>query len=68
MTLSTQKEGITYSISFKQTEHKGNLTSEDAVNILVALKEISQAQIPPELQDLAEAFSESSCFQLPSCR
>ncbi|KAJ9067736.1 Retrotransposon-derived protein peg10 [Entomophthora muscae] len=68
MTLSTQKEGITSSISFEQTEHKGILTSEDTLNVLAALKEISQAQIPPELQDLAEAFSEFSCSQLPSHR
>ncbi|KAJ9077794.1 retrotransposon-like protein 1 [Entomophthora muscae] len=68
MTISTQKEGITSSISFNLKEHEGILTPEDAINVLVALKEISQAQIPPELQDLAEAFSESSCSQLPSCR
>ncbi|KAJ9076513.1 retrotransposon-like protein 1 [Entomophthora muscae] len=68
MTLSTQKEGITSSIPFDQTEHKGILTPEDTTNILAALKEISQAQIPLEFQDLTEAFSESSCSQLPSCR
>ncbi|KAJ9048419.1 hypothetical protein DSO57_1035245 [Entomophthora muscae] len=61
MTLSTQKEGITSSIPFNQTDHKGILTPEDTINILAALKEISQAQIPPELQDLVEAFSEFSC-------
>ncbi|KAJ9053306.1 hypothetical protein DSO57_1025567 [Entomophthora muscae] len=61
MTLSTQKEGITSSIPFDQTEHKGILTAEDTLNVLVTLKEISQAQVPPELQYLAEAFSESSC-------
>ncbi|KAJ9073339.1 hypothetical protein DSO57_1017572 [Entomophthora muscae] len=68
MTLFTQKEGITSSIPFNQTEHKGILTAEDTLNILAALKKISQAQVPPELQDLAEAFSESSCSQLPSCK
>ncbi|KAJ9062085.1 hypothetical protein DSO57_1014507 [Entomophthora muscae] len=68
MTFSTQKEGITSSILFNQTEHKGILTAEDTLNILDALKEISQAHVPPELQDLAEAFSESSCSQLPSHR
>ncbi|KAJ9085373.1 hypothetical protein DSO57_1014589 [Entomophthora muscae] len=49
MTLSTQEEGITSSISFDQTGHKGILTSEDTINVLAALKEISQTQIPPEL-------------------
>ncbi|KAJ9083022.1 hypothetical protein DSO57_1019514 [Entomophthora muscae] len=68
MTLSTQKEGITLSISFNQTEHMIILTAEDTLNVLAVLKEISQAQVPLELQDLAEAFSESSCSQLPSCR
>ncbi|KAJ9057943.1 hypothetical protein DSO57_1017778 [Entomophthora muscae] len=62
MTLSTQKEGINLSIPFNQTEHKGILTAEDTLNVLAALKEISQTQVPLELQDLAEAFSESSCF------
>ncbi|KAJ9073849.1 hypothetical protein DSO57_1012179 [Entomophthora muscae] len=61
MTLSTQKEGTTSYIPFDQTEHKGILTAEDTLNVLATLKEISQAQVPPELQDLAEAFSESSC-------
>ncbi|KAJ9051810.1 hypothetical protein DSO57_1001058 [Entomophthora muscae] len=59
MTLSTQKGGITSSIPFNQTEHKGILTAEDTLNVLAALKEISQAQVPLELQDLAEAFSYS---------
>ncbi|KAJ9062409.1 hypothetical protein DSO57_1011086 [Entomophthora muscae] len=68
MTLFTQKEGITLSIPFDQTKHKGILTAEDTLNVFSALKEISQAQVPPELQDLKEAFSESSCSQLPSCR
>ncbi|KAJ9071537.1 hypothetical protein DSO57_1035966 [Entomophthora muscae] len=68
MTLFTQKEGITSSIPFEQTGHEGILTPEDTINVLAVLKEISQAQIPPELQDLAEAFIESSCSQLPSCR
>ncbi|KAJ9052115.1 hypothetical protein DSO57_1037383 [Entomophthora muscae] len=43
MTLSTQKEGITSSIPFDQTGHKGILTPEDTINVL-ALKKISQAQ------------------------
>ncbi|KAJ9056789.1 hypothetical protein DSO57_1029509 [Entomophthora muscae] len=68
MTLSTKKEGITSSIPLDQTEHKGFLTAEDILNALAALKEIFQAQAPPELQDLAKAFSESSCSQLPSHR
>ncbi|KAJ9050937.1 hypothetical protein DSO57_1009544 [Entomophthora muscae] len=68
MTPSTHNEGITSSIPFDQTEHKGILTPEDTINVLAALEEISQAQVPPELQDLEEAFSESSCSQLPSCR
>ncbi|KAJ9083384.1 hypothetical protein DSO57_1035239 [Entomophthora muscae] len=68
MTLPTQKEGVTSSILFNQTGHEGILTPEDTINVLAALKEISQAQISPELQDLAEDFSESSCSQLPSCR
>ncbi|KAJ9090446.1 hypothetical protein DSO57_1002752 [Entomophthora muscae] len=53
MTLFTQKEGITSSIPFNQTDHKGILTAEDTLNILATLKEIFQAQVPPELQDLA---------------
>ncbi|KAJ9072170.1 retrotransposon-like protein 1 [Entomophthora muscae] len=68
MSLSTQKEGVTLSIPFNQTGHEGILTPEDTINVLAALKELSQPQIPPELQDLVEAFSESSCSQLPSCR
>ncbi|KAJ9062851.1 hypothetical protein DSO57_1006299 [Entomophthora muscae] len=64
MSLFTQKKGITSSIPFDQTGHEGILTLEDTINVLAALKEISQPQIPPELQDLAEAFSESSCSQL----
>ncbi|KAJ9081746.1 hypothetical protein DSO57_1011340 [Entomophthora muscae] len=68
MTLSTQKKGVTSFIPFNQTGQKGILTPEDTINVLATLKEMSQAQIPPELQDLAEAFSESSCSQLLSCR
>ncbi|KAJ9070929.1 hypothetical protein DSO57_1002556 [Entomophthora muscae] len=68
MTLSTHKEGITSYILFNQTEHEEILTAEDTLSVLITLKEISQAQVPPELQDLAEAFSESYCSQLPSCR
>ncbi|KAJ9069286.1 hypothetical protein DSO57_1020097 [Entomophthora muscae] len=49
MKLSTQKEGVTSSIPFDQTGHEGVLTPEDTINVLAALKEISQAQIPPEL-------------------
>ncbi|KAJ9086617.1 hypothetical protein DSO57_1002339 [Entomophthora muscae] len=63
MTLSTQKEGVTSSIPFDQTGHERTLTPENTINVLAALKEISQDQIPPELQDLVEAFSESSCSQ-----
>ncbi|KAJ9078690.1 hypothetical protein DSO57_1003961 [Entomophthora muscae] len=61
MTLSTKKEGVTSHILLDQTGHEGILTPEDTINIFAALKEISQPQIPPELQYLAEAFSESSC-------
>ncbi|KAJ9049968.1 hypothetical protein DSO57_1018997 [Entomophthora muscae] len=43
MTLSTQKEGITSSIPFNQTENKEILTAEDTLNVLATLKEISQA-------------------------
>ncbi|KAJ9068133.1 retrotransposon-like protein 1 [Entomophthora muscae] len=68
MTLSTQKEGVTSSIPFNQTGHEGILTPEDTINVLAALKEISQPQIPPELQDLEEIFSESSFSKLPSRR
>ncbi|KAJ9066428.1 hypothetical protein DSO57_1009672 [Entomophthora muscae] len=68
MTLSTQKEGVTSSISFDQTGQKEILTPEDTINVLAALEEIAQPQIPPELQDLEEACSESSCSQLPSHR
>ncbi|KAJ9085140.1 hypothetical protein DSO57_1016817 [Entomophthora muscae] len=67
MTLYTQKEGVTSSIPFDKTGHAGILTPEDTINVLAALKEISKPQIPPKLQDLAEAFSKSSCSQLPSC-
>ncbi|KAJ9053814.1 hypothetical protein DSO57_1020542 [Entomophthora muscae] len=56
MSLSTQKEGITFSIPFNQTVHKGILTPEDTINVLATLKEISQAQIPPELQDLKKSL------------
>ncbi|KAJ9063547.1 hypothetical protein DSO57_1000125 [Entomophthora muscae] len=49
MTLSTQKEGVTSSISFNQTRHEGILTPEDTINVLATLKEISQPQIPSEL-------------------
>ncbi|KAJ9053901.1 hypothetical protein DSO57_1019833 [Entomophthora muscae] len=65
MTLSTQKEGVTSSIPFNQTGYEGILTPEDTINVLGTLKEISQAQIPPELQDPEEAFSESSCSYYP---
>ncbi|KAJ9054571.1 hypothetical protein DSO57_1012852 [Entomophthora muscae] len=65
MTLSTQKEVITYSIPFNQTKHKEILTAEDTLNVLATLKEISQAQIPLELQDLEEAFSESPVPNYP---
>ncbi|KAJ9059702.1 retrotransposon-like protein 1 [Entomophthora muscae] len=67
MTLFTQKEGVTSSIPFDQTGHEGILTPEDTMNVLAGLKEISQPQFLPKLQDLKEAFSESSCSQLPSC-
>ncbi|KAJ9072726.1 hypothetical protein DSO57_1024347 [Entomophthora muscae] len=67
ITLSTKKERVTSSIPFNQMGHEGILTPEDTINILAALKEISQSQIPPKLQDLSEAFSESSCSQLPNC-
>ncbi|KAJ9077678.1 hypothetical protein DSO57_1014487 [Entomophthora muscae] len=60
MTLSTQKEGVTSSIPFDQTGHERVLTPEDIINVLTALKEITQPHIPPELQDLAEAFSDFS--------
>ncbi|KAJ9049853.1 hypothetical protein DSO57_1020271 [Entomophthora muscae] len=53
MTLSNQKEGVTSSISFNQTGHEGILTPKDIINVLAALKEISQPQIPLKLQDLA---------------
>ncbi|KAJ9050100.1 Nuclear receptor-interacting protein 3 [Entomophthora muscae] len=36
MTLSTQKEGITSSIPFNQTGHKGILTPEDTINNIAA--------------------------------
>ncbi|KAJ9078292.1 hypothetical protein DSO57_1008121 [Entomophthora muscae] len=65
MTLSTKKGGVTSSIPFKQTGHEGILTPEDTVNVLAALKEIYKPQIPPELQDLAEAFSESPAPSYP---
>ncbi|KAJ9065441.1 hypothetical protein DSO57_1019620 [Entomophthora muscae] len=68
MTLSTQKEGVTSSIPFDQTGHEGILTPEDTINVLAGLEEISQPRVPPKLQDLAEAFSESSCSQLPICQ
>ncbi|KAJ9057329.1 hypothetical protein DSO57_1023741 [Entomophthora muscae] len=56
MTLFTQKEGITLSIPFNKTEHKGSLTVEDTLNVLAALKEISQAQVSPELWDLGRSL------------
>ncbi|KAJ9077702.1 hypothetical protein DSO57_1014164 [Entomophthora muscae] len=65
MTLSTTKEGITSSIPFNQTEHKGILTPEDTINVFAALNEISQAQVPLELQDLEEAFSETPVPNYP---
>ncbi|KAJ9054707.1 hypothetical protein DSO57_1011248 [Entomophthora muscae] len=49
MTLFTQKVGVTSSIPFDLTGHEGILTPEDTINVLAALKEISQPQIPPEL-------------------
>ncbi|KAJ9055226.1 hypothetical protein DSO57_1005926 [Entomophthora muscae] len=52
MTLSTQKEGVTSSIPFDQTEYEGILTPEDTINILTTLKEISQSQIPPSFRNL----------------
>ncbi|KAJ9080673.1 hypothetical protein DSO57_1022338 [Entomophthora muscae] len=50
MTLSTQKEGITFSVHFDQTRHEGILTSEDTINVLTALKETDQPQIPPSFR------------------
>ncbi|KAJ9052944.1 hypothetical protein DSO57_1029104 [Entomophthora muscae] len=49
MSISTQKEGVTSSIPFDKTGHEGILTPEDTINVLAALKEISQPQISPEL-------------------
>ncbi|KAJ9078374.1 Retrotransposon-derived protein peg10 [Entomophthora muscae] len=45
MTLSTQKEGVTLSISFDHTRHEGILTPEYTINVLEALKEVTQPQI-----------------------
>ncbi|KAJ9075747.1 hypothetical protein DSO57_1032736 [Entomophthora muscae] len=62
------QNGVTSSIPFDHTGHEGILTPEDTINVLATLEEITQPQIPSKLQDLAEAFSESSCSQLPSCQ
>ncbi|KAJ9061313.1 hypothetical protein DSO57_1021885 [Entomophthora muscae] len=56
MRLITQKDRVTSTIPFDQTGHQELLTLEDTVNVLAALKEVTQPQISLKLQDLAEAF------------
>ncbi|KAJ9068221.1 hypothetical protein DSO57_1030870 [Entomophthora muscae] len=61
MKLSTQKNGFPSTIPFNHTGHEGILTPEDTVKVMDVLEEVNQIQIYSKLQDLAEAFSESSC-------